>query len=300
MTLRLKEITELAEAHGISVKEESVKINESGLDFQVAHAEDKQGSKWILRIPRRKDAAAKTRLEKRVLEAVNQHVSFETPVWKVCTNELIAYKQLTGIPAGTLDAEAQNFIWEIDEKHVPESYHKTLGRALAELHQVPKAKLTVPGLTMHTVEESKADMARRMKAVKEKTGVEKALWTRWQTWLANDAMWPKATGLIHGEVHPGHTIINARKEVTGLIDWTEAAVTDVSRDFMAHHMTFGNAALEQLIAAYKQAGGITWPHMKEHIIELTSTTPIDLAEFAEESGSEEYMQLAKEQLGVLE
>nr|WP_078379964.1 macrolide 2'-phosphotransferase [Sutcliffiella halmapala] len=295
MTLKVKEI---AEQNGILIKEDSIKLNESGLDFQVAHAEDVQGNNWILRLPRREDAWLKTELEKNVLETLHQHVFFEIPVWSVYTKELIAYKQLSGIPAVTFDLASQKNKWQLDEENVPQSFNESLGRVLAELHQFPKEKLTHLDLKVHTAAEARATMVSRMNKVKEKFGVGEALWERWQTWIANDEMWPKETALIHGDVHAGHTLINDNKEVTGLIDWTEAAVTDPSKDFMGHYVVFGEAALEQLIAFYHQAGGITWPFMKEHIIELTTTSAIDLAEFAEQSGSKEYEQLAIDGLGV--
>ncbi len=300
MNKKGKEITEIARKNGINVQEDSIKINDSGLDFQVVHAIDNRNEKWVLRIPRRKDVMAKTDLEKSVLDTVNKHVSFEVPVWSVYTDDLIAYKQLSGVPAGTIDPEIQNYVWEFDINNVPESYHASIGKVLAKLHHVPKEKLSLPGLTLNGAEEAKASMIKRMNEVKETYGVREDLWARWQTWLANDEMWPEHTGLIHGDVHAGHTLINEQAEVTGLIDWTEAAVTDVSRDFIGHLRTFGEPGLEKAIAAYSKAGGVTWPLMKEHIIELTATYAIDIAEFAKVSGEKEYERMAKEALGVLE
>ncbi|MCM2404403.1 Mph(B) family macrolide 2'-phosphotransferase, partial [Rhizobium sp. S153] len=45
-------------------------------------------------------------------------------------------------------------------------------------------------------------------------------------------------------------------------------------------------------------GGIYWPRMKEHIIELDAAYAVAIAEFAIVSGVEEYEQMAKEALGV--
>lgn len=282
------------------IKEESIKVNESGLDFQVLHAKDNQNVKWIIRIPRRKDAMEKLQLEKNVLDIVNQSVSFEIPIWSVYTDEIIAYKQLAGVPTGTYYPATQEFIWEFDEKNVPESYHHSLGKVLAELHRVPKEKLNLEDLTVHTAESSKTSMIKRMNAVKERFGVGESLWTRWQTWIANEKIWPKETGLIHGDIQPGHTLMNSNKEVTGLIDWTEVAVTDISKDFMGHYMVFGEKGLEYLLESYQESGGIAWPLMKEHIVEMATTFAIDLAEFAERSGSEEYEQMAKNALEITE
>ncbi|OIJ15174.1 Mph(B) family macrolide 2'-phosphotransferase [Anaerobacillus arseniciselenatis] len=299
MNKKVKEIKEIAKKNGIFIEEDSIKINESGLDFQVVHAVDRDGVQWILRLPRREDSMTKTDVEKKVLHTVNLHVSFEVPVWSVYTDDLIAYKQLSGIPAGTVDPAIQNYIWEIDVNNVPASYLNSLGKVLAELHQVPKESLiNIPGFNVQTADEAKVAMKKRMNAVKEKYGVSDALWARWQAWMDNDKMWPTHTGLIHGDVHAGHTLINEQAEVTGLIDWTEVAVTDVSKDFVGPYMVFGEEALEQIIASYEAAGGVTWPLMKEHIIEFQATSAIDIAEFAEASGLQEYEEMAKESLGM--
>ena len=111
-------------------------------------------------------------------------------------------------------------------------------------------------------------------------------------------MWPKKTGLIHGDVHAGHTMIDKEANVTGLIDWTEAKVTDISNDFVFNYKAFGEEGLEALIIAYKEAGGYYWPKMKEHIIELVAAYPVSIAEFAIVSGVEEYVQMAKKALEI--
>ncbi|MFC5711942.1 macrolide 2'-phosphotransferase [Thalassorhabdus alkalitolerans] len=295
---KIKEITESAKRNGIIIEEDSVKINESGLDFQVVHATDQKGDRWILRLPRRDDSMAKTEVEKQVLDLVSRTVAFEVPVWTVYTDAMIAYKQLSGIPAGTVDPEIQNYVWEFDEHNVPENYINSLGKVLAELHQVPTESIHVQGLKVQSVDEARDAMKKRMINVKEKYGVGKDLWKRWQAWVDNDKIWPQQTGLLHGDVHAGHTLINEQAEVTGLIDWTEAAITDVSKDFVGPYMTHGEQALQQIITAYEKAGGITWPLMKDHIIEYEAASAIDLAEFAESSGSKEYEQMAKESLSV--
>ncbi|PYZ99141.1 macrolide 2'-phosphotransferase [Alteribacter lacisalsi] len=301
MVMTIKEILKTAAANGLAIKEESVKLNESGLDFQVAHAEDESGVKWILRLPRRSDAMKKTVLEKQVLDVVNRHVGFEAPQWEVYTNDLIAYRQLSGVPAGTIDPAIQNYRWEFDYENVPPAYFSSLGKVLADLHRVPAEKVKeISGLKVQTITEAKADLAERMNAVKADIGVGEDLWNRWQAWLANDDLWPEHTALVHGEVHAGHTLIDGHARVTGLIDWTEAAITDVSRDFMAPLMIFGEAGLDQVIKGYEKAGGRTWPRMRRHVIELLSTYGLDVYEFAKASDSEEYMEIARQSLGVSE
>ncbi len=300
MNKKVEEIKEIAERNGIYIEAESMKINESGVDFQVVHAVDRDGVRWILRLPRRKDSMAKTEVEKKVLDFVSRSVSFEVPVWTVFTDDLIAYKQLSGSPAGTIDPEIQNYVWEFDINNVPDTHFDSLGKVMAELHQISPEASEIQGLKVLDAEGVRAEMKKRVSWVKEKYGVNEELEARWQAWLQDDKMWPNHTGLMHGDIHAGHTLINDRAEVTGLIDWTEAAVTDVSKDFVGPYMIFGEQALERIIASYKDAGGVTWPLMKEHIIERKATYPIDIAELAATSGLKEYEDMAKESLGLKE
>ena len=299
MSKDMKQVIEIAKKHNLILKEETMQFNESGLDFQVVFALDESGIDWVLRLPRREDVMPRTRVEKQALDLVNQCVkSFQVPNWIIYTDELIAYKKLDGVPAGTIDHNIGNYVWEIDINNIPPSFHMSLGRVLAELHSIPNDKAKEFGLIVQTPEEARKSMKQRMNNVKTKFGVGEKLWNRWQSWVNDDEMWPKKTGLIHGDVHAGHTMIDKEANVTGLIDWTEAKVTDISNDFVFNYKAFGEEGLEALIIAYKEAGGYYWPKMKEHIIELVAAYPVSIAEFAIISGVEEYVQMAKKALEI--
>lgn len=299
MSNEIKQVAEIAKKHNLSVKEETMQFNESGLDFQVVFAQDENGTDLVLRLPRREDVMPRTKVEKQTLDLVNQYAkSFQAPNWVIYTDELIAYKKLDGMPAGTIDHNIGNYVWEIDINNVPEPFYKSLGRVLAELHSIPSDKAVDLGLVVQTPEEARMSMKQRMDDVKAKFGVGEKLWNRWQAWINDDEMWPKKTGLIHGDVHAGHTMIDKEANVTGLIDWTEAKVTDISNDFVFNYKAFEEEGLEALILAYKEADGYYWPKMKEHIIELVAAYPVSIAEFAMVSGIEEYVQMAKKALEV--
>ncbi|MFS0560740.1 macrolide 2'-phosphotransferase [Terribacillus sp. 179-K 1B1 HS] len=289
---------EIAKGYGLNVKEDSIIFNESGLDFKVAYAEDIKGNEWVLRFPRRDDVMKRTIVEKKTLDIINKYVDFQFPFWSVYEDDLIAYRKLTGVPAGTIDPEIQNYVWEMNHENVPEQFHQTLAKTLASLHTIPIEEASKAGLIVHTADEARESMMDRMGKVKERFGVGESLWRRWQNWVNNKDLWPERTGLIHGDLHAGHTMIDKDANVTGLIDWTEAKVTDVANDFVFQYRIFGKPELEKLIAYYKQAGGIYWPNMKEHIIELNAAYPVAIAEFAIISGLEEYEQMAREVLEI--
>jgi len=139
-------------------------------------------------------------------------------------------------------------------------------------------------------------MKARMERVKEKYHVNPNLWDRWQAWLADDTLWPSHIGVKHGDIHPGHILIDNNNYVTGIIDWTEVGIADVSADFMAHYLLFGKGELKKLIDAYDNAGGKTWARMDEHIVELLTTSGITVAEYAQVSGMKDMHEIAAHML----
>ncbi|MEG3878154.1 macrolide 2'-phosphotransferase [Microcoleus sp. herbarium7] len=291
-----QEVLELSHNNGLNIEESSIQFNESGLDFQVVLATDVDGTRWILRLPRREDVLPSVDKEKRTLELIAPLVSVDVPRWTICTDELIAYRALNGVPAGTIDPEAKAYVWEIDLANVPNQFYESLAKGIVSLHQVGVEKARAVGLPVKTAEEVRVEMKHRMDAAKSEFGVGQTLWERWQSWLYNDEVWMQETVLTHGDLHAGHILINEQAQVTGFIDWTEASVTDPARDFVAHYHTFGQDALNKLISAYAEAGGHTWSKMADHVIELNATVAIEIAEFALKSGLDEYRQMAVQML----
>ncbi|TCW41458.1 macrolide phosphotransferase [Laceyella sacchari] len=298
MTLSDKQVVEVARRHGLMVREDALTRNESGLDFSVVFAVDEQGEQWVLRLPRRPDVVPTARKEKAILDFLDGKIPVQTPQWTVFSDELIAYKRLAGVPAATIDPEAKAYVWEIDEHNVPDIFYETLGRAMAALHRTNPDQARQAGLTVHAAGELREAMRQRMEKVKVHFGVSQPLWDRWQKWLANDVLWPKQTELIHGDLHVGHILVDREARVTGIIDWTEARVDDPANDFVVHLSLFGEGGLQKLIDAYQKNGGVVWPTMVEHIIELQAAYPVAIAEFAMKSGLAEYETMAKQTLGV--
>lgn len=299
MEYKANEIVKLLAKHKLDIKEETLTFNESGLDFLVVFVEDVKGFQWVIRIPRRDDVMPRTEAEKKALDLVNKYCKhFQAPNWIIYSDEIIGYKRLNGVPAGTIDHSIGNYVWEMDINNVPMEYHISLGKILAELHNIPVEQAADLGIIVYTPEEARNSMKKRMEDVKAAFGVGEVLWKRWCDWIDDDEMWPKKTGLIHGDIHAGHTLIDKNANITGLIDWTESKVTDMSNDFVFHYKAFGEDGLEKLISAYRDAGGYCWPKMKEHIIELVAAYPVSIAEFAMISSMDEYVEMAKNVLEV--
>ena len=46
-------------------------------------------------------------------------------------------------------------------------------------------------------------------------------------------------GVKHGDLHPGHILIDENQCVTGVIDWSEVGIGDVSADFCRINFSLG-------------------------------------------------------------
>lgn len=286
------ELKQLANHHGLEILENTIKINESGVDFRVAHVEDLHGDQWILRMPRRPESMKHTLQEKKTLDHISKQVHFQIPKWSIFTESLIAYKQLEGVPAASIDVEQQSYVWIFDQTNVPQAYYESLGRVLANVHSLDQQPFKTIGVEMLSAHELRASMKQRMERVKSQYTINSGLWERWQAWLAKDSLWPPFVGVRHGDLHPGHILIDKNQCVTGVIDWSEVGIGDVSADFLSHQLLFGKEGLTKLIHAYEKAGGRTWSRMDEHIIELLTTSAITVAEYAQRSGLKDMREAA--------
>ncbi|EXJ22556.1 macrolide 2'-phosphotransferase [Alkalibacterium sp. AK22] len=292
-----KKVKNTAARHGVPLLEDSMSVESMGLDFEVLFAKDTAGAEWVCRLPKRADALEKASLEKSMLDYIADRQSvFQVPVWKVFSDELILYKKLNGQPAVVTDPFTQEPHWAFDPTDVPDNYLHSLARALAELHRLPLKDAEQVGFKITAPNDLRLNMQERMKKIKEDFPVHEELWARWMNWVNDPNYWPRQVSLVHGDLFPGHTLIDDHQRVCGLIDWTESEGNDASVDFTAVYMLFGEAALDQLLLAYQAAGGYVWTNMKAHIIERLSTQAITIAEFAELSGLKEYREMAARML----
>jgi macrolide phosphotransferase len=294
----IDQLLTLASQHGLSLQQQSISYNESGLDFQVAFATDQSGIPWVLRMPRRADVEERASYEKRVLDLVSEHLPVAVPEWKVNTAQLIAYPMLPGTPAATIDTEVKQYRWHIDPANLPAAFDDSFSLTLVALHSIDPLKAAYSGIWVTQVDQVRIALQQKMEKVQQVIGVSQALWQKWEEWLGDDSYWPPHTTLVHGDLHAGHILVDANFRVSGLIDWTEAEVGDPAIDFVPYLATFGEVALDTLLVRYEQAGGKVWPRMKEHILQLQGAYAINIALFALQSGLEEYLQMAKVALGV--
>ncbi|WP_139983998.1 macrolide 2'-phosphotransferase [Nocardioides litoris] len=282
----LTDVLALAARHGLDLVADGATVVEAGLDFRVVLADATDGRRWALRLPRRPDVVEGTDAEARTLDLVAPAlaaVGVAVPDWQVRSPELLAYPALPGSPGLTLTAAGEP-VWHLE----PDSpdYAARLGRLLAALHAITAEQAAVAGVEVRTPEQVRQAWRDDVARVSEAFTVAPALSEGWRAWLADDACWPTATVMTHGEVYPAHVLLADDGTVTGVLDWTTARVDDPARDLSAQYGAAGSAGLEATLAAYAEAGGRVHDGLAAQARHLWDAAPLGYALYALTTGAE--------------
>jgi GTP-binding protein HflX len=288
-----------ARRHGLVVRAGEVPLSEGGLDFLVAQVEAApeaeegvardairvDGQRYMLRTPRRPEAAVAAEVEARVLRLVAPRLPVAVPRWRIHAPDLIAYARLPGTPAVTVSPAGP--IWNvIDPAHTGSppftAFLDSYAALLAGLHAIPAELVRNAELPRPSMAELRAQTAAAMARVREALAPSAALWARWQRWVDDDGLWPgdDQRVLVHGDLHPGHWLLAPDGRLTGVIDWTEAAFSDPAIDLALFHGSFGAPAVTVLLGRLEQAGGRVGPRLAEHVAERWAAFPVGLADWA--------------------
>jgi macrolide phosphotransferase len=289
----LQQLIALVREHGLPLEAKQARLDETGADFLVAHAIDEQGIAWVVRVPKRAEVVERAGRERQALSMLSTRLPVAVPQWQVFSPRLIAYPRLGGDPAAVLDPSAGGYRWRFDPGDPPPEFLGTLAHALAVLHGIDHAAARAAGLPVERPPDFRDRWVRRIRTAQHVLSVPDTVWRRWQQWLADESLWPQHAVLVHGDLHPPHILIDERRRVTGLLDWTEAHVGDAATDFALLFATLGERPLAKLLEQYRAAGAEVWPRMLDHIREMWCAYPSVVAEFVQTSGEQSHLALAQ-------
>ena len=284
----LDALLELASAHGLELDGATLRTEEIGLDFRVAIATATDGRAWVLRIPRRPDVLDRAAVEQELLRLVAPHLGTAVPDWRISTRELIAYPLLPGTPGLSMEPDGTT-TWHVDM--ASPVYAASLGAVVARLHAADVEAAAATGIEVRSPQQARQAWRDDLERVAAEFRISPSLRERWDAWLAEDSCWPQHTVLTHGELYPGHTLVED-EEITAIIDWTTASISDPAKDLMFHQAFAPPEAFDIALEAYVAAGGTTWPRLAEHCAEMFSAGAIGYGIFALETGRPEHRDAA--------
>jgi macrolide phosphotransferase len=291
-----EDIFKLAAGYGLNLKG-GLRFNEMGIDFRIVFARDLDDNAWVLRIPRREGLENQIQKEKKILELAKKYLPVSVPDWKIAAPDLIAYPLLEIDPVITFDPVTFEVAWNIDREE--NQYDESLARILCRLHQIPVSEAEAADLQILTPQTARREILDNIEFVSRELGMNAELESRWRKWVDTDDLWPDFSTFVHGDLYAGHILSDRKGKIGGIIDWSEARVSDPSIDFSGHLAVFGEPSLRALIRLYGECGGRVWENMFEHIRERQSAAPLKYGVFALETGSDEHINRAKAQLGAV-
>lgn len=278
----------LASAHGLALDGTTLRTEEIGLDFRVAIASATDGDDWVLRIPRRPDVLQRAAVEQELLAMVGPRLDIAVPDWRISTAELIAYPLLPGTPGLSLAADG-TVTWQVEMSSTV--YAASLGTAVAHLHALDADAAAATGIEVRSPDRVREAWRADLDRVAAAFEISPALRTRWDAWLAEDSYWPQHSVLTHGELYPGHTLVQG-EEISAIIDWTTAAIGDPAKDLMFHQSFAPPEVFDLAVEAYERGGGTVWPRLAEHCAEMFSAGAIGYGIYALDAGEEAHREAA--------
>lgn len=281
----LEDALHRAAAHDLHLVAEGARVEEAGLDYRVVMADDADGLRWVLRVPRRPDVATGMDAEVRVLDLVGPVLAAEgvaVPDWRVRSADLVAYPALPGAPGLTMADGAP--VWHVEP--TSRDYAERLGRLLARLHGIGAEPAAAAGVEVRTPEQVRQGWSDDVTRVLDEFTVAAPLADGWRGWLDDDSCWPDRTVMTHGEIYPAHVLLDADGAFTGVLDWTTARVDDPARDLSAQYGAAGPDLLGVTIAAYEEAGGHAHPGLAAQARHLWDASPLGYALYALTTGAD--------------
>lgn len=270
------DISDRAAEHGLDIDASTISIIEAGLDFRVAIAQAADGTRWVLRMPRRADVVERATVEGRLLRAVAPLLSVRVPDWQIVSDRLIAYPLLPGMPGLTLDDSGAP-VWSYDP--TSSVYATSLGELLAELHAIEPSEVRGTGIDVLSPSDVREKWRADIDTVSAEFEVAPQTNSRWHAWLADDTFWPDWSVLTHGEIYPAHTLLDGER-ITAVLDWTTAEIGDPSKDFAFQQAFASPEAFDLTVRTYVENGGRVWPRLADHCSERFAASPIGYGLFA--------------------
>lgn len=262
-----EQLVQLAKKYGLQIVAHQQDFDKSGLDFFVLHARDVAHTEWILRTPRHPKAYEGTFNEAKALALLRGGFPVSVPEWRVHEQDLIAYPRLMGTPGWSYDPD-NGLVWNgLDAANPQRSFLESSARFLACLHSIESSRVVAAGVKQRTISQVRAEVFAACESTREVLKPSLAIWQRWQQWLADDSYWPLESTFVHGDLHPGHMLLDASLSVTGVLDWTEAGLGDPAVDFGIFFGCFGESTLQTVLHLYQDAGGRIHERFADHVME---------------------------------
>ena len=207
----------------------------------------------VFRFPKRADVEQQLAIESRILPVLAEQSPLPIPVFcfhgqpsEAFPYHFVGYRKLPGVPAIHVDTRSMPF----------ETWVPAMGRFLSWLHQFPvrdAAQLDVPRQDVTAlIEEVRTDALDDFDLLKQVT--EAAPLEKWHAYFEKGCQ-PLAAELtsvvVHCDLAAEHVLYDlTTQELTGIIDWSEIAISDPSIDLAGFFHWGGQACIDAIRSEY--------------------------------------------------
>ena len=252
----------------------------------------------VFRFPKRADVDQQLAIESRILPVLAEQSPLPIPVFcfhgqpsEAFPYHFVGYRKLHGVPAIHVDRR-----WMPFEKWVP-----AMGRFLSWLHQFPvrdAAELGVPRQDVTAlIEEVRTDALDDFDLLKQV--MEAAPLETWYAYFQKGCQplaAELASAVVHRDLAAEHVLYDLRtQELTGIIDWSEIAISDPSLDLAGIFHWGGQACIDALRSEY--VGTIDEPVLGRARFLAACRGVADVA-FGLKTGRGEYVEAGRRALGL--
>ena len=212
--------------------------------------------RWLMRLPKRANAATYQPLKRRLLEGLRAQLPLSIPHFELQGRasalfpyDFVGYRKLDGVFANEVPLKR----FATDENAAK------LGGLLSTLHAVPVEQARAWGVGGSDSASQAEELADRMTTVREQReaidrafGPERA--ARYAGFVERAEVSVEETAqrvLIHDDLDTGHILLDdSTHEVSAVIDWADASIGDPASDFVCLWVRCGETFLQSLIDHY--------------------------------------------------
>jgi aminoglycoside phosphotransferase (APT) family kinase protein len=210
--------------------------------------------RWVFRFPKRADIEQQLAIESRVLLVLAEQSPLPLPVFSfhgrpsaAYPYHFVGYRKLAGVPAILIDGQTMPVT----------NWAPTMGRFLSWLHQFPVSEAEALGVEPQDVgaliEEARSDALDDFDLLYEV--MDAAPFQEWRAFFAAgcpSVSTESAPVLVHRDLASEHVLYDAtRQEVTGIIDWSEIAISDRSVDLAGLFHWGGQSYADAVLSTYE-------------------------------------------------
>lgn len=200
----------------------------------------------LIRVPRNETAevhqSAQILGQTALTDGVRSQLPFEIPRVLGVTRAAETRALVTSYLSGTH--------FQVSDLHEDALLLESLAHVIASIHNLPVSVVRQQGLTVRQASEVRADCSRLVERAYKTNLLPETLKLRWDKNLSARELWDFQPVVVHGSLDDEQFLLEG-STVTGVLDWSELAVSDPAIDF-SWCMAAGRNVLETLIKLYSE------------------------------------------------